>query len=58
MDDKVFEMIVDRFDRLEEKVDSLVEFKHTWLGRIGMLATLGTIGCSLVISFVAKKIWG
>jgi hypothetical protein len=59
MDGKVIEMITDRFDRLEDKVDSLVEFKHTWLGRIGALAAIGTIGGSLFVAFVAKKLgWG
>lgn len=59
MDDKVIEMITDRFDRLEDKVDSLVEFKHIWLGRMGALAAVGTIGGSLFVAFLAKKLgWG
>ncbi len=56
MDDKMIDMITDRFDRLEDKVDALVEFKHTWLGRVSAMATVGTIGGSLLMAFVIKKL--
>lgn len=67
MNDKIVDMISDRFDRfeidskdrfskLESKVDSLIEFKHTWLGRIGAMATVGTVCGSLVMAFVIKKL--
>lgn len=67
MNEKVVDMINDRFDRfendskdrfknLEVKVDSLIEFKHTWLGRVGAMAAVGTIGGSLLMAFVIKKL--
>ena len=58
MDDKIYEMITDRFDRLENKVDALVEFKHTWLGRFAVFAFVGTVAGSLILNFIAKKLWG
>ena len=58
MDNKIVDMMNDRFDRIENKVDSLVEFKSIWMGKITVLSIVGAAIGSIGLSFLVKKFIG
>jgi hypothetical protein len=53
MDEKVVDMLNDRFDRLETKMDDLIQHKWLWVGRMSVITFLG----SIVVSFFISRIW-
>jgi hypothetical protein len=48
-------MINDRMDRMENKIDHLIEFKYTWVGRFAVLSVIGTMTLSIFINYLSKK---
>lgn len=65
MDDKgmIFEMLNDRFDRVEQKLEKnseaiqeLIKFKYTWVGRISIIAFIVSMVGAVVLVYIEKKL--
>jgi hypothetical protein len=53
MDEKSLDLIVGRLDRMEDKIDSLVEHKWMWIGRMSAF----TFCASIVVSYFINELW-
>lgn len=53
MDNQAFEMLNDRMERIETKLDDLLEHKWVWTGRMSVVTFLG----SIIVSFFISKIY-
>ena len=53
MDNHSFEMINDRMERIENKLDDLIQHKWVWTGRMSVVTFLG----SIVVSFFISRMW-
>lgn len=54
MDDKVYQLIIARMDRLEEKVDRLLAFKWQIIGGSLVASVVLTVALQVVLSIVNK----
>lgn len=54
MDDQLFQMIMDRFGKLDNKVDDLLKFKWQIMGGTAVVSTIVGIGIQILIAKYGK----
>jgi hypothetical protein len=55
MDNKIIDIILDRFDKLEEKVDKLMAAHWKQVGGVIVLSIIGGFLSSLLLAFIERS---
>lgn len=54
MDDKIFQILMARFDKLENKVDDLVKWRWQVYSMTVVISALLGIGVQIILSYLTK----